>query len=344
MYLSIEADFLNSIAEGLIKSPLQLNGLLESDAEIFKINPNDKDSFVLKVDTIHEEIQSKLYTDPFLIGWMGITAPISDLAAVGAMPIGVVLSLILPSNLDQKWLKEFKSGINSACQTYKIYVLGGDTNQDNIISVSVTAIGKMNEKTPRQRKTIQENDYLFSSGPLGQGNAFAYQQLFEHSNPTGFLPKAKIEESQLIYPFAACCIDTSDGLFPALSVLAEVNQIGFQLEGPVRNFLNLQTKQLAKSSKLQDWFFLAGPHGEYELVFSVPENSIDNFRISCKKNLFKPIYLGKAIKEQKIRYKSNEKNIECRPADIPNLFHQSEGNLSRYLELLLEAHSNWTSP
>ena len=85
-----EAGILKSIAGDFPRHPRQLNGLLEADAEIIRLSGKEGEYLVLKTDGIHEEIKEKLYDDPYLIGWMTVTAPISDIAAVGAQPTGIL--------------------------------------------------------------------------------------------------------------------------------------------------------------------------------------------------------------------------------------------------------------
>jgi len=93
-----ETDILRLIAGGFKRHPFQLNRMLEADAEIIRLPGSQEAYLVVKTDGIHEEIKEKLYEDPYLIGWMAVTAPVSDIAAVGAIPTGVMLSLILPRN------------------------------------------------------------------------------------------------------------------------------------------------------------------------------------------------------------------------------------------------------
>src|SRR5690606_34881859 len=94
--VDIEVNLLRKLANTFPRHPIQINQLLTSDAEIFDFANVKFRYLVLKTDGIHEEIQEKLYEDPYLIGWMGVTVTMSDLAAVGADPLGLLLRLPLP--------------------------------------------------------------------------------------------------------------------------------------------------------------------------------------------------------------------------------------------------------
>ena len=216
-----ETDILRLISGGFKRHPLQVNRILEADAEIIRLPGNDEAYLVVKTDGIHEEIREKLYEDAYLIGWMMVTAPVSDIAAVGATPTGILLSLILPRYFDEVWLNKFSNGVRDACNRYKIYVLGGDTNFDTYFSVSATVIANIFNQPPLMRTGIKAGDYLYSTSLLGVGNAYAYSRFFDTSFNVPYQPFAKLDEANMIARYASSCIDTSDGLFPALAVLAE---------------------------------------------------------------------------------------------------------------------------
>jgi len=92
----LENKIINNLIAGFERSPNQLNHPHESDAEIIQLG-NIK--LAITTDSISEEISTGLYDDPYLIGWMIVTVNISDLAAVGAIPIGILISEIIPDIL-----------------------------------------------------------------------------------------------------------------------------------------------------------------------------------------------------------------------------------------------------
>src|SRR5438309_937666 len=92
-----EMTLLRKIAGVFPRHPLQANDLFEADGEILALQ-NSPNFLVIKTDSIHEEIKTGLYKEPYLIGWMAITVAISDLAATGADVTGVLLSLQLPQD------------------------------------------------------------------------------------------------------------------------------------------------------------------------------------------------------------------------------------------------------
>ena len=87
----LENAYIERLVRELPRSPLQLNRLQEADAELIRL-PGTTAVVALKTDAIVEEIETGLYADPWLLGWMAVTVNASDLAAVGAEPVGVLLN------------------------------------------------------------------------------------------------------------------------------------------------------------------------------------------------------------------------------------------------------------
>jgi len=334
----------NSIAGSFQRHPRQVNKLFESDAEILRMKDLQPDYLLIKTDGIHEEIKEGLYEDPYLIGWMAITVTVSDLAATGADLLGLLLSLQLPKDHTAQWLQQFQKGINDACKEYQTYILGGDTNYNHLVSVTTTGVATVSNTTPLLRTGILPGDLLYSSGGLGTGNAFAYARFFDASLDIGYSPTARMRESKLIRQFASACIDTSDGLFPALSVLAEVNQAGFQLDTPLRQVLSAEATATVLKTGLPSWLFLAGPHGEYELLFTVPPAAQQAFEAVCADHGWKPLRLGRAKAEKAITFITEDLCVTTPPSEIANAFAEADGDINNYFSLLMQMHRRWSQP
>ena len=261
----IENEQIKLIAGRFSRAPYQLNEILESDAELISFD-NDR-ILALTYDAIVEEIEQGLYTDYYQIGWMAVTISVSDLAAVGAQILGLLLDLKIPSKFDALNLEKLQNGINDACKFYGCYVLGGDTNRNNTLQIGSTALGFCKNKL--MRKGMKVSDVLYVSDKVGLGSSYAFAQFIEKMN-IEYLPKARLKEGQLLNEFANCCIDTSDGLFLAMCQLLELNNLGFNLDVPLKEMLHETCIKISEEKQLPHWIFMSGPHGEYELLFTVP--------------------------------------------------------------------------
>ncbi|RYE51867.1 MAG: thiamine-monophosphate kinase [Sphingobacteriales bacterium] len=336
-----EFSLITKVAGVFPRHPSQLNQLFEADGEIISCSSQKINYLVAKTDSIQEEISTGLYKDPYLIGWMAVTVSLSDLAASGADPIGVLLALQLPHAYEEGWLTRFQKGVREACDLYQTFIIGGDTNFTDIISITSTSIGT--SEKPLLRKRINEGDLLYSTGPLGIGNSFGYSVLLDQFPTFSYAPVARLKESKIIREFATACIDTSEGFFPALSLLATINNLGFNIKVDLEKVLCPDSYKLFLKKALPPWVFLAGPHGEYELVFTISPSRKTTFENACTVDGWNPILLGEATKSQFLRFVSAGVTIACEPPEIANIYGSSNGNVRHYLQLLLQKHQQWST-
>ena len=324
-----ENNYLRFIAGDFLRSPNQINSIFESDAELIDIGNNQV--LAVTYDALVEEINSGLYTDYYQIGWMGVTISISDLAAVGANVLGLLLDLRIPLEFDLKNIDDLNRGIEDACRFYGCFILGGDTNHNTKLQIGSTGIG-ICQNNYLKRVGCNPTDVVYTSGKMGLGGVYAYQKLFK--NEAGlFLPKAQLKLGQLLCNYASCCIDTSDGFFPAIGQIMELNKIGITLEIPITTLLHSNCEKICKTNNLPSGIFLAGPHGEYELLFTVPLKKVCDFEAYAKKMNQLYLRIGH-ITTQRAFCKQNNQCIDV--FEISNLYGKiSNGNLQKYLEELL---------
>jgi len=336
----IENEFLTQIKQIITPDEDQLNGLLESDAELIRI---DQDMILtITTDTIVEEINSELYTDPYQIGWMTAMVNLSDLAAVGADVKGFLVNLQTTRDTELSVIKSIMKGINDACVNFGIKVVGGDTNRGENIQLGGTAFGTITDNKIIMRKGNKPGDLLYMTGKMGSGSVFAFKKLIgKHQGDFSFLPQAKIQEGKIIRHWGSSCIDTSDAFFPAISNLMYINQHGIQLDGDLEDLIPDNYKKTMLNTSLPPWILLAGPHGEFELLFTVDAKNEKKLIESAGFMGWEPIKIGEIINEPILKFILNGIKIQCDPDDVSNLYDKSEGHLNNYLSSLLEMHQSW---
>jgi len=339
--MMLENKFVRGFLENFGRSPNQINNLYESDAELIRHDAFSSEVLAITVDGLADEIQAGLYDDSYVIGWTAVNASLSDLAAVGAEPIGLLLQLQVPPDYKNSDMQALSRGILEACTVHHTFVLGGDTNHGNQFDISLTAVGKTSR--PMLRKGCLPGDAIFCSGYLGYGNAYAFAKLF-HSQTLPYRPLAKIKQGLLIRNFASCCIDSSDGFFPALGQIAEVNPCGFLLETPLESLLEQTAMSICSVQGIPPWFMLAGPHGEYELVFTVHESQLDDFRKAAQSAGMAFLYLGRCQEKATLRFEIDQKSIEILPSETANLFERNADDPKKYFQELQKLHQSWVRP
>jgi thiamine-monophosphate kinase len=333
--LILENKVINDLISEFERSPMQLNRPHESDSEVIRLNDNTK--LAVTTDSISEEISTGLYDDPYLIGWMIVTVNMSDLAAVGATPIGILISEIIPKDFESDKIKELQMGISDACKAYNTFILGGDTNEGERWVLTGSAIGIINKEKPLTRISCKTGDILFSSGKLGSGNAFAISKLITKDNSfIDYKPLARLEYNSLLNKYASCCMDTSDGLIATLDQLMRLNDAGFELNSDWQKAIDEKALNYVKNINVPPWLLFAGQHGEFELIFTIPEKLKKSFLDEALLNNFEPIELGAVIPEKEIKIPVYNNPIPINTELIRNLPNETKGDVNLYLKSLLE--------
>jgi len=330
----LENQSINKLISGFKRSPYQVNKTHESDAEIIKLNDG---LLAITTDSISEEILTGLYDDPYIIGWMIVTVNMSDLAAAGATPLGILISEIIPKKYEQAKISDLQRGIFEACNSYNTFVLGGDTNEGETLVLTGTAIGIIQKEKPITRLGCKPGDILFSSGKLGNGNAYAISKLISETNSFNkYKPLARIKESSMICKYASCCMDTSDGLIATIDQLMRLNNVGFELNDNWQTVIDNEALEYSKNLNIPPWLLFAGQHGEFELIFTIPNELENSFLSEALKNELNPIELGRVISDREVKIPLYKELISINTAFIRNLPIEANGDINHYLKMLLE--------
>ncbi len=325
---------INSFIADFKRSPDQLNKPHESDAEIICLG-NLK--LAITTDSISEEISTGLYDEPYLTGWMIVTVNMSDLAAVGASPAGIVISEIIPCDFSPEKLRQLQKGISDACRRYNTFILGGDTNEGENLVLTGTAIGIIKSEKPISRIGCKPGDILFQSGKSGVGNAYAISKLIAQNNIfNNYKPVARISESLIISKYASCCIDTSDGVIAGLDQLMRLNDAGFKLNSSWQKTIAYSALKYVESLIIPAWLLLAGQHGEFELLFTIPEKLKDSFLGEAFLSGIEFVESGKVISEKEIQIPVYNRPLRIDTKYIRNLPAETKGDIKLYLKKLLE--------
>jgi thiamine-monophosphate kinase len=250
-----------------------LNRAHEADAELIPLPGGDL-VLATTIDTIAEEISLGFFKSPETIGWMGGAVSLSDLAAVGAAPLGLVVSVTLPRGATPEFQAGIARGLDAACRAAGTFVLGGDTNSGDAAHITTAGIGVVPRGRVMTRVGCKAGDIVYATGPLGMGGAVAARALLDLPADlfaeADFRPTARVREASVIASFASSCIDTSDALVAALDQLARLNGVGFDIDAPLDALIAPRALAVAKAVGVDPLVLLAQHHGEFELVFTIP--------------------------------------------------------------------------
>ena len=120
------------------------------------------------VDKVHFSEQT---TSPEDVGWRAIAANLSDLAAIGAIPLGITIGLSLPGETPVDWVEALYQGCDRCLSTYQSKIVGGDICRSSVISVAITAFGQVKPDRVIRRFTAQPGDAIVVTGVHGASRA-----------------------------------------------------------------------------------------------------------------------------------------------------------------------------
>jgi thiamine-monophosphate kinase len=163
--------------------------------------------------------------EPRALGHKALAVNLSDLAAMGAAPRWVTLSLALPA-ADEAWLAAFSEGFFALAERHGVDLIGGDTTRGPQLVISVTALGEVPSGLALYRGGARAGDDIWVSGELG-GAALA---LVHPEIPEAALrlhrPEPRAELGERLRGLAHAAIDVSDGLAGDLRHIAERSDLG----------------------------------------------------------------------------------------------------------------------
>lgn len=233
------------------------------------------DGLVLTHDTIAEGIHFLSSDPPASVGWKLVAVNLSDLAAKGAEPAGALLSMTLGGDPD--WDSEFLTGIEHACESYRLPLIGGDTialPAGSARVLGLTALGRAGAQVPH-RAGGRPGDRLWLVGTLGDAAA-GLRQLEADYRATGPLvdiyrrPVPLLAAGRALAPHARAMMDVSDGLLLDAGRMAEASaaQVDIDLDA-----LPLSAAFVAEVGTHQAARLFAATGGDdYALLAALPPN------------------------------------------------------------------------
>ena len=240
---------------------------------------------VVTQDSLVEDIHfSTKFISAFDLGFKAVMVNVSDVAASGAEPKYLTVSLSLPSNVKEDFVEEFYNGCKKACGD-DVQIVGGDITGSEKIYISISAIGKTLGRNISSRKNAKIGQKVIVSGIHGSSSAGLKLLLEGKNSPEKFIkshinPVAQVEFGKNISttvkePYAM--MDTSDGLMDGLSTIA--NESGVLLDIDFDKIPH--EKDIEQFENWQDLVLFGGE--DYQILATVPQNFQGGFEIGVVK-------------------------------------------------------------
>ncbi|HMG46733.1 MAG TPA: thiamine-phosphate kinase [Allosphingosinicella sp.] len=222
--MSAEAAFID-LLRGLATHPAARG--LRDDAAVLEVGG---ETLVLTHDMIVEGVHYLPGDPPADVAWKLVAVNLSDLAAKGARPVGVLLGFTLG---EAAWDKAFAEGLAAVLAAFAIPLLGGDTVSAPARVLGLTAIGRAAGPVP-SRAGARPGDLLWVSGTIGDAGAgLAALRAGAEDSPLVERyrnPRPRLEAGERLAPLVGAMMDVSDGLLIDASRLAAASACGIEIE------------------------------------------------------------------------------------------------------------------
>lgn len=264
--------------------PLAIEGApafgLSDDAAV--LSPPEGQQLVFTKDVMVSGVHFPTNESPDLIARKLLRVNLSDLAAMGAKPLGYMLGLIggkIDGHLDAAWMKAFVSGLAADQEEFGTALLGGDTvSGSETLALSLTAIGLVPKGAALMRGGAAPGDGIFVTGTIGDG-ALGLKSVLGDIAADPYLvdryrvPQPRLSTGVALRGIASACIDISDGLIADAGHIAEVSACNLSISRD-----EIPLSDAARSlvdGDASHWAVICAGGDDYELVFTVPPDRQD---------------------------------------------------------------------
>ena len=167
------------------------------------------------------------------VGYKAVAVNVSDIGAMGGVPMHFVISLAAPGDLDLEWVDGFYSGVARACREFKVTLVGGDSSTAKSIFVDVAMIGRVKTGSAVRRSGAKIGDRIYVSGTLGGStrglDLLRSGTVDDPAVKRHLYPQPRHEIGASLVTKAHSMIDVSDGLSTDLGHILEESKVSARI-------------------------------------------------------------------------------------------------------------------
>jgi thiamine-monophosphate kinase len=252
------------------------------------LTPKPGTDLVLKADAIVAGIHF-FPDDPAAdVARKALRVNLSDLAAKGARPLGFLLSLVLPAEIDRDWLAAFAQGLGEDAEQYDCPLLGGDTDRTTgPVVVSITVFGELPIGSMLRRDLASEGEHLVVTGTIGDAALGLLlckdaslarrwgltDRQAQHLVSRYHLPQPRNAAAEALRQHAKAGMDVSDGLVGDLAKMTRASHVSAAVEIARVPLSEAAQAALAADPKLIEPILTGGD--DYEVLATAPIGRLD---------------------------------------------------------------------
>jgi thiamine-monophosphate kinase len=215
---------------------------------------------------------------------------LSDLAGKGARPVGFLISVSLPANVDDDWIASFAAGLGDDAKHYGCPLLGGYTDRTpGPIAVSITAFGMVPKGAMVRRSTAKAGDSVVVTGTIGDSalgvrlrrEASLVQRwrltetMLAHLQQRYLLPEPRNALADAVLQYAASAMDVSDGLAGDVAKLGRASGVAAEIDVARVPFSQAARAAIAADPALIEIALTGGD--DYEIVLTLKPEKLSTF-------------------------------------------------------------------
>ncbi|MBW4643533.1 MAG: thiamine-phosphate kinase [Goleter apudmare HA4340-LM2] len=261
--------------------------IIGDDAAVLLTTPGK--SLVVTTDVLVNEVHfSDVTTSPEDAGWRAAAANLSDLAAMGASPLGITVGLGIPGEVSVSWVERLYQGMTECLQRYNTPIVGGDIVRSPVITLSITAFGQAHPDQIIRRAAAKVGDAIVVTGIHGASRGGLELLLHPESGTnlndaqkTALIaahqrPQPRLDVLPILWnifasyppPLTLAGMDSSDGLADAVVQICRASGVGAMLESRQIPLPAVFAHWLTPEKSLE--YALYGGE-DFELVFCLPK-------------------------------------------------------------------------
>lgn len=259
--------------------------IVGDDAAVLAMQPGQ--SLVVTTDMLVDGVHfSDATTSPEDAGWRAAAANLSDLAAMGATPMGITVALGLPGDVAVSWVERLYHGMSECLQQHQTPIVGGDVCRSPVINIAITAFGMVEPRQVIRRNTARVGDAIVVTGAHGASRAglelLLHPEIGQNLSQCDLnsliqahqRPKPRLDVLPILWEILApqskiqvAGMDSSDGLADAVVQLCQMSGVGAKIERsqiPIPAVL----ESLVSPEQALNWALYGGE--DFELVLCMP--------------------------------------------------------------------------
>ncbi len=245
-----------------------------------------EDSLVVTTDMLHRTTDFPEEMTPWQMGWMSAAVNLSDIAAMGAEPIGILMAIGMPADTEIAFVEELAKGMQACAEFCGTAIIGGDLDTHAELTITGTALGRVKKSQLLLRRGAKPGDLVCVTGYTG--SAGAALEALQSKKPASetllkalFEPIPRTKEARQLAESGAVTsmMDTSDGLAMSLYDLARQSHVGFRIRENTLPILREVREFASSPDELTELALYTG--GDFELLLTIDPQKLKKVQNIC---------------------------------------------------------------